>query len=328
MLPYDLTVDQPSLDSVRHVIDFAKRTGDYLSLSMADIKVIALTYQLEKELVGTAHLRTDPVMAKTIASRDKPPELVEDTPLVGFYRPPNAEQLQEKSLMIADTVNEESLAKAKADAEPTEPSDEEKTTVESACVETDSDTDSEEDDELKKQLEALAIESGADGKPMSDSIAENILVKVEDKAIKKTETSEEEEEEDGDDEQDEDDDDDDDASWITPGNLVEMKSSYGKSVFDDATVRVGCMSTDYAVQNVLKQMNLNIISLDGKIIKQMRTYILRCYACFRTTSLMTKVFCPKCGHKTLKRVAVSLDENGQQIVCVHSCCNGICFKFE
>ena len=51
-----------------------------------------------------------------------------------------------------------------------------------------------------------------------------------------------------------------------------------------------------------------------KVIKQMRTYILRCYACFKTTSLMTKIFCPKCGNKTLKRVAVSLDENGQQVV--------------
>lgn len=29
---------------------------------------------------------------------------------------------------------------------------------------------------------------------------------------------------------------------------------------------------------------------------------------------MTKQFCPKCGNKTLKRVAVSLDENGKQIV--------------
>lgn len=74
------------------------------------------------------------------------------------------------------------------------------------------------------------------------------------------------------------------------------------------------MSTDYAIQNVLKQINLNIAALDGKIIKQMRTYILRCYACYKTTSIMTKIFCPKCGNKTLKRVAVSLDENGQQVV--------------
>ena len=77
------------------------------------------------------------------------------------------------------------------------------------------------------------------------------------------------------------------------------------------------MSTDYAIQNVLKQINLNIAALDGRIIKHMRTYILRCYACYKTTSIMTKLFCPKCGNKTLKRVAVSLDENGQQVVSVN-----------
>lgn len=108
--------------------------------------------------------------------------------------------------------------------------------------------------------------------------------------------------------------DDDPDSWITPTNLLAVKSSYGKESATTESVRVACMSTDYAIQNVLKQINLNIAALDGKIIKQMRTYILRCYACYKTTSIMTKIFCPKCGNKTLKRVAVSLDENGQQVV--------------
>lgn len=67
-------------------------------------------------------------------------------------------------------------------------------------------------------------------------------------------------------------------------------------------------------QNVLKQIGLNIVSLDGRVIKHLRTFILRCYSCFKTTSNMTKVFCPKCGNKTLKKVAVSVDENGQQVI--------------
>jgi len=54
--------------------------------------------------------------------------------------------------------------------------------------------------------------------------------------------------------------------------------------------------------------------LDGRMVKFLRTYILRCYTCFGTTSLMTKKFCPKCGNNTLKRVAVSLDENGKQVI--------------
>lgn len=78
------------------------------------------------------------------------------------------------------------------------------------------------------------------------------------------------------------------------------------------------MTTDYALQNVLKQLNLQLAALNGRIIKQLRTYILRCYACFKTTSIMTKVFCPNCGNKTLKRVAVSLDENGKQVIHINT----------
>ena len=37
--------------------------------------------------------------------------------------------------------------------------------------------------------------------------------------------------------------------------------------------------------------------------RETKTWILRCYGCFRTTPLMDKKFCPKCGNKTLKRVS-------------------------
>ena len=36
--------------------------------------------------------------------------------------------------------------------------------------------------------------------------------------------------------------------------------------------------------------------------RETKTWILRCYGCFKTTPLMDKKFCPKCGNKTLKRV--------------------------
>lgn len=42
------------------VTEFAKKTGDYPSLSATDIKVLALTYQLEIENVGTDHLKKEP----------------------------------------------------------------------------------------------------------------------------------------------------------------------------------------------------------------------------------------------------------------------------
>lgn len=59
-------------------------------------------------------------------------------------------------------------------------------------------------------------------------------------------------------------------------------------------------------------MGLNVISVNGLLIHETRTWILRCYMCFKTTPQMHRVFCPKCGNKTLKRVSVTLNEDGTQ----------------
>lgn len=67
-------------------------------------------------------------------------------------------------------------------------------------------------------------------------------------------------------------------------------------------------------QNVLLHIGLRVMSTDGKLVKNLRTYILRCYSCFRTTSIMTKVFCPSCGNKTLKKVSVSYNEDGTLVL--------------
>lgn len=307
VLPYDLVIDEPSAKSVQHVIDFAKKTGDYLSLSSADIKVIALTYQLECELVGKDHLREDPIVSKTIASKQKPVELVDKNPLVGFYVPPEKEKVEERTQknreLIADKIEqeekEEEVNGDDADSESEEPTDSAVTS--DIPKETDANVEQLED-KFNKLNCGLVSENEAD----------QILVSVKDEDQQasndnghsdseiSTETDESE---------------DDESSWITPSNFAEMKSACGKDVIDETNnARVACMSTDFAVQNVLKQINLNIATLDGRIIKQMRTYILRCYACFKTTSIMTKLFCPNCGHKTLKRVAVSMDENGQRVI--------------
>jgi len=41
-------------------MEFARKTGDLRSLSVTDVRVTALVYTLEKELVGTDHIRTEP----------------------------------------------------------------------------------------------------------------------------------------------------------------------------------------------------------------------------------------------------------------------------
>ncbi|KAG4075751.1 hypothetical protein HA402_003577 [Bradysia odoriphaga] len=304
VLPYDLVIDEPSPESVRHVIEFAKKTGDYLSLSSADIKVIALTYQLEKELVGATHLRTEPVVAKLIASREKPAELIDSKPLAGFYMPPDKQQLDLKEKLNEELIELKEAGKDKEHI--VDDNGEVQNVDDNTEPQNVNDNSGDIDLELKEQIENLHIDMKSEN---SDDV-NNVLVQVE--------GTNETEEESEDSESEESSDDDDPDSWITPNNLLAVKSSYGKESATSESVRVACMSTDYAIQNVLKQINLNIAALDGKIIKQMRTYILRCYACYKTTSIMTKIFCPKCGNKTLKRVAVSLDENGQQVIHINT----------
>lgn len=315
VLPYELVIDEPSKESVQHVIDFAKKTGDYLSLSSADIKVIALTYQLECQLIGKDHLRDDPIVSKTIASKQKPAELIDKNPLVGFYVPPEKENVEERTQqnreLIADKIEQEEK-EAEENDEDADGESESDSEIEESNTKGSLDNKS---DENVAQLEDKfnKLNCGL----VSESEADQILVSVKDQNQTTSNDNDgvHSDSEGSTDSDDSEDDDDDESSWITPSNFAEMKSACGKDVIDETNnARVACMSTDFAVQNVLKQINLNIATLDGRIIKQVRTYILRCYACFKTTSIMTKLFCPNCGHKTLKRVAVSMNEDGQQVI--------------
>lgn len=100
--------------------------------------------------------------------------------------------------------------------------------------------------------------------------------------------------------------------YLLIANVSNVKKQMNSEILEEKAATVACLTMDFAMQNVLMQMGLNVVTLDGRVIKQMRTFIFRCYACFKTTSIMTKIFCPYCGNRTLKRVEVTLDENGKQ----------------
>jgi len=51
---------------------FAKKTGDLATLSKTDLKVIALTWMLEKEAGNLANIRTEPI--KVIIKKISPPK--------------------------------------------------------------------------------------------------------------------------------------------------------------------------------------------------------------------------------------------------------------
>ncbi|XP_055608984.1 RNA-binding protein NOB1 [Uranotaenia lowii] len=297
VLPYSLVIMEPDSDVLSKVTSIAKKTGDFATLSLVDLKVLALTYQLEKEHVGTEHLRDEPKTAVTIASGRKPEALLGSGKVQGFY--------DGRSNVNGDrtrTNTETESVQAEEESEHTQIEVvNEHPELEEKFAELNTDEIIRLEDEISKQL---------DSEEPTDS--EKKHTEEQREGNSDVEFSGEDEE------VDQDDDDNDDEGWITPSNIKEVKRDFGMDVLEESPSPVACMTTDYAMQNVLKQIGLHIAALDGRVIKHARTYILRCYACFKTTSDSTKVFCPKCGNRTLKKVAVSLDESGQQVIHINA----------
>lgn len=116
-------------------------------------------------------------------------------------------------------------------------------------------------------------------------------------------------------------DDEDAGEWITAENIDFFKNkalcktpqTIPVVVKTDAGVTkksIGCMSTDFAVQNLLLQMKLKLYSNDGRRIRQAKSWLLRCHACYWTTRQMERRFCDRCGNPTLLRTSYMVDANG------------------
>ena len=70
---------------------------------------------------------------------------------------------------------------------------------------------------------------------------------------------------------------------------------------------VGCVTTDFTMQNVMIQMNLHVVNVDGLQIRAVKQWVLRCMACFTIHYDMDRLFCSKCGANHMSRVACSID---------------------
>ncbi|KAJ1349814.1 hypothetical protein KIN20_005467 [Parelaphostrongylus tenuis] len=224
-LPFEVILREPSSDAIRRVVEKSKATGDYTSLSVTDIKVIALTYDIHDEFCRNPDDIIESFEAKASLQSD-----------VGVPEP------------ISDSRSVEK------------------------CTRADSDDADGHADSVDIRLEKVIPEGFC-----------------------------------------EDGNSDDEDGWITEDNLSQALKKIGALEVDEGVV-VGCLTTDFAVQNVLLKMHLGLVSLNGYRIKQLRSFVLRCRACFNITPIITKEFCPACGHKMLHKCAVSVDENGEQVL--------------
>lgn len=107
---------------------------------------------------------------------------------------------------------------------------------------------------------------------------------------------------------------DDDDGWITPGNLKEYTKGFLGIEEEKDEYTVSCMTTDFAMQNVLLQLGLHLTSVDGMAIKRLQLWALRCFTCYKICKDMEKKVCPECGNATLKRVQYSVDKDGKIVV--------------
>ncbi|XP_070823485.1 RNA-binding protein NOB1 isoform X1 [Chaetodon trifascialis] len=319
-LPYQLNFKEPRPEHIRLVTEFSKKTGDYPSLSATDIKVLALTYQLEVEHVGSQHLKKEPEFKVKVQSTQRHPE----TPVnvAGFHFP------SKKPVDASDVPQTQTETKSSnaTDADQFNSFHFWREPLPSIDSLLDL-LDSTEVLNSKKKQKQTDRETSSDSSEFNSfhfwrqppaSIDDSLLdlLKVDDPSESSLDTLLQTEEPDGqsddedkENEPEDEEEDDDGGGWITPSNIKQVKMDSADWTAP-ADVRVGCLTTDFAMQNVLIQIGLHVLSVNGMLIKQARNYILRCHACFRTTSNMDKVFCPHCGNKTLKKLAMTVSEDG------------------
>lgn len=266
----------PSAKSVQIISEFARKTGDRAVLSKVDIEVLALAYEIECERNG-GDWRLRSVPGQKGVNGKPPVKDVESSP----------ETENTTTEQLGNVVaTEETQAEA-----PTDTADISSVTEDLARAAIDEYTKSSDD------------ASPEDSIPNVDNTAADAPEEVLDEDIQ------EEDEEDGEDS-------DGGGEWITPSNIKKKQArdeAKGVSTTPEPKVmQVATMTTDFACQNVLLQMNLNLLSTTTlQKIRHLRTFVKRCHACFSITKEMNKQFCPRCGKDTLTRVSCSTDANGQ-----------------
>ena len=255
-----LTIKDPTPESIKFVTDFARRTGDLPVLSRTDIQVLALTYELECERNhGDWRLRRVPGQKRVNGS---PPKIQsEDKP-----------QDSTQDLLLADISPETNVSAENCPANGTvvtefasanDPPTIEDIDAVSTCL---------------ASLQVTQVDNVEDEKPQArPHPPESIL---EDDNTVDSDSSDSE-------------------GWITPSNLKRQQAKdqnvgTAPSKGIAKPIQVAIITGDFALQNVVLQMNLNLLSSSMFRITNVRNYILRCHACFATTRVMSKQFCERC----------------------------------
>ncbi|KAK0264869.1 20S-pre-rRNA D-site endonuclease nob1 [Friedmanniomyces endolithicus] len=298
LLPF-LTIRSPAPASIKVVTDFARKTGDLAVLSKPDIQIIALTYEIEcernsgdwrlrrvpgqKRLNGAPPVKTeadgaDEETSPTNATNDpQGPQKLPATAAPWFHGEiPTSDRVSSEGTPVsADQLTVEALSETNEDVPSSVPAETDEQDLSAATKRMEL---SEESKDETLDVTPKVDSAHTSGASQSDS-------------------------------------DSDSEGWITPSNLhkrqAEDASASTVQTPESKTMQVGVLTTDFAMQNVILQMNLNLLSPSMSRVKHLKTFVLRCHACFNVSKDMTKQFCPKCGQPSLTRVSCSTNANGE-----------------
>ena len=272
LIPF-LTIKDPSESSIKIITEFARKTGDLAVLSRTDISVLALAYELECDRNGG-----DWRLRRTPGQQGINGPVPQRTELLAAEEPKDEDEStgtqstqQRPELQKTETLTNSDVISASSELQKGKA----------------------QEDDISTATHSLTISASSPSKPNTETMKNDQQITSE---SFETDTSDSE-------------------GWITPANLKKHQSrdTSGESLAlaEHKTLQVATITTDFAMQNVLLQMGLNLLSTSMQQVRHIKTYILRCHACFQKTKDMSKQFCPRCGKPTLTRVSCSTNAKGE-----------------
>ncbi|SBS81305.1 RNA-binding protein NOB1, putative [Plasmodium ovale] len=104
----------------------------------------------------------------------------------------------------------------------------------------------------------------------------------------------------------------DDEGWVNVNNFETINLHVDRS--KQFETDIACVTTDYAMQNVLYQIGLHVITIDGYKINSVKLWGYICTSCYFFMRKNSLLFCSKCGNNNLRKVNVLVDNQLKKLV--------------
>jgi len=300
LLPF-LNIRSPSPASYDAVVAFAKKTGDFPVLSKQDMGILALAYEMHCEKHGgpwgLRHAPKGPLNVKPVVIAEGEQQKSREVEEKG--------ENYSKVPTVGTSVVEDDISNTQCSEELSVGTQSTNPNSRAPAAQAANKMVHENVEQQEQQLPESAAkiqEAGPAFEDIEQGISDLSVSDTNTPAQQPTPPASSDE------------DDSDGGAWITPSNLAKHKAKEADSQVlskDEPQIDIATMTTDFAMQNVLLQMNLHILTTNMQRIRRLRTSILRCHACFLTTKEMDKQFCPRCGQPALKRVSCSTNAKGE-----------------